>query len=131
MQRLEDARSAAFSNAEVADLDEVYTHASNARGTDEQTVQSMVNRGLHAEGLRMTVASVAVVRRSSARNVTVAVRDRISAYRLVDASGRPAGAGPGRSSRTVVMQLADVAAGWRIVAIDHQSSARRAASMSS
>jgi hypothetical protein len=57
------------------------------------------------------------VRSSTAEAVSLRVVDRLSSYRLVNASGTTVGTGAARPARAFTMKLAKTPNGWRIAAI--------------
>jgi hypothetical protein len=113
---LETQRAAAFVNAEPAVLDAVYRPGAPALAADRATVTSIADRGLRAVGFVATVRHVALLRRT-ADTARVRVVDRLSGYRLVDATGDIEGRGPPRPDRAIVMTLVSNAGRWQVATV--------------
>lgn len=114
---LDALRAAAFDHADTAPLAEVYAPGAPAYTTDVATVRSLASRGLRAQGFAATVVQVTAedVTASTAR---LRVVDRLSAYRLVGATGDVVGRGAARPPTAFTMQLRKVAGSWRVAAVD-------------
>lgn len=113
---LESTRVEAFATARVALLGTVYAPDAPGLAADTASVRSLHERGLHAVGFTATVERV-TVQSSTAQAVSLRVVDRLSSYRLVDASGTTVDTGAARSARAFTMKLAKLPNGWRIAAI--------------
>ncbi len=111
--RLDDARAAAFEQADPSRLADVYVVGSSAYSTDHATVASLASRGLHASGFQATVEHV-TVDSSSVTGARLRVVDRLSAYDLLDSTGRVVGHGAARPDRAFTMRLTWSAGKWRV-----------------
>jgi hypothetical protein len=115
--RLDALRAKAFDDADPAPLAEVYAPGSDAYTSDIATVRSLASRGVRAQGFSARVVSArpAVV---TATTATVQVVDRLSGYRLVNATGDVVGHGAPRPPTTFTMRLRNIDGGWRVAAVD-------------
>jgi len=110
---LDAARSRAYAQGDVRVLDEVYAPRTRALALDRAAVEAIAGRGLRAVGLTQTTLQLRPVVETPS-DVTLRVTDAISAYRLVDVTGRVVSVGAARAARTFTMELTRTAAGWRI-----------------
>jgi hypothetical protein len=110
---LEAARSRAFARGDVSMLDAVYAPRSRALAADRAELLAIAARGVRALGLTQRTLQVRPVVETPG-DVSLRVTDTISAYRLVDATGRVVSLGAARGARTFTMDLTRTADGWRI-----------------
>jgi hypothetical protein len=113
---LESTRIEAFATGRPALLNTVYAVGTPGLAVDVASVRSLAQRGLHAAGLTATVVRVKVEANTD-RAVTLRVVDRLSSYRLVNASGTTVSLGAGRAARAFTMRLVRTPSGWRIASI--------------
>jgi hypothetical protein len=127
ISHLDELRAQAFSEANAGLLAAVYAPGTSAYAADLNTVNSLVSRGLRAQGFTATVDDVSV-ESATATTEQLRVVDELTGYTLVDASGRVEGRGAPRPARAFTMELADVAGSWRVEAIspDGAAASRRA-----
>jgi eukaryotic-like serine/threonine-protein kinase len=116
VQSLATSRSRAFAEADPSLLASVYLAGSSAYDMDRATVQSLLGRGLRAQGFATTVEQVRV-EQASASAARLHVVDELSGYTLVDGSGAAHGRGPPRGRRAYTMSLRRTGSGWRVVAL--------------
>ncbi len=109
--RLDDARAAAFAEADASLLTQVWSPGSPALRADIATLQSLQRAGQVAEGLRHEVTSVKVVTVSGDR-VELDVRELLSSYVLRGRAGASRQAAGQPVLRRVV--LVRDPAGWRL-----------------
>jgi hypothetical protein len=116
VRSLAATRSRAFAEADPELLASVYVAGSSAYDADRATIQSLVGRGLRAQGFAATIEQVRVeeVGGTSAR---LHVVDELSGYTLVDGAGAAHGRGPPRGRRAYTMSLRRTGSGWRVVAL--------------
>ncbi|WP_409331263.1 serine/threonine-protein kinase [Trujillonella humicola] len=109
-------RADAFTRADAAALDAVYTPGSPLRAADEQAVARLAAAGHRLTGYAPRVEGPAQVT-GSGDLVRVEVRDGWAGYAVVaagDPDGRPLLQAPGRSPAPVVLELVRTSEGWRI-----------------
>jgi hypothetical protein len=113
LSALDATRDQAFVDADPAALDRVYVAASPALTADRATLGRLVAAGEYARGLRLQLVSVSVAAQGAAE-VTLAVRDVLPGYDLVDADGTAEHIA-GRAERGWLVVLSG--SPWRIAAI--------------
>ena len=113
---LEATRVEAFATARPDLLSTVYTPNAPGLAVDTASVRALAGRGLRAAGFTATVERVTVTS-SNAERVSLRVVDRLSSYRLVNASGTTVTSGAARPARAFTMNLTRTPNGWRIAAI--------------
>ncbi len=113
---LDQRRDAAMVNLDAAALADVYAAGSGPLAVDTASIRQLAAEGARAEGLRLEIRSVQLVRRT-ATGVTLRVVDRLPAYEIVDAGGRVLERRPGRGPVTWLVDLVPAGDGWRIAAV--------------
>jgi hypothetical protein len=113
---LDARRDRAFLAGDLAALRQVYVPGSKALTIDETALRTLLSRRLRAHGLRLVLVSVTVVETRAVRT-SLHVVDRLPAYELVDATGRPAVRRPARGLRSWRLDLDRVGSGWRIASV--------------
>ena len=118
LAELDRRRAAAFATADPDLLSEIYAPGAPAAAQDAAVVTQLRERGLVAREVRHTVESLRVVR-AAPDEVTLAVRDRLDGYRLLDAAGQVVAQRPESAATAYEVRLAPApdAAGWRVVAV--------------
>lgn len=124
LAELDARRSAAFAAGDAAQLDAVYAPGSPPLAADVASLDELHAAGLTPRGLAIEVVAVKVVEVTPGQ-VELAVRDRLAAYDLVDASGQVVEHRPVRGEREwrVTVVPASTAGpadlyDWRISAIE-------------
>jgi hypothetical protein len=120
LAELDARRAAAFAQADVHVLDDVYAPGSAALAADRQAVRSLVAARATAAPVRHELRRARVVR-SDAASTRLEVVDRMPSYRILDAAGATLRTVAARPDRTVVVDLTRSAGGWRINALTETS----------
>jgi eukaryotic-like serine/threonine-protein kinase len=114
---LDTARDNAFATGEVGQLDAVYVAGSAVLAADRATLNQLVTAGQRARGLHLQLISVRAASAAST-NVTLVVRDTLSAYDVVGAGGAVEHvAGRGERGWIVMLQIRQPGDRWRIASI--------------
>lgn len=113
---LDARRDAALVDLDAAALAEVYAAGSTPMALDAASIRSLAAVAAHAQGLRLQVQSVRMVRRTPSR-VTLRVVDRLPAYDVVSADGRVLERRPARGPVAWRVELVPARQGWRIAAV--------------
>lgn len=113
---LDTRRDAALVNLDTAALAEVYAGGSSPMALDAAAIARLAAARARADGLRLQVESVQLVRRTPGR-VTLRVVDRLPAYDVVGADGRVLERRPGRGAAAWLVDLVPAGDGWRIAAV--------------
>lgn len=113
---LDASRATAFATADAAALRQVYAPGSQALLSDEAAVRSLSARHGHATGVRHHVLAVRAIR-SAASAAVLRVDDEMSAYDVLDQSGRVVERTPARGRRSMTVRLVRTAGGWRILSL--------------
>jgi eukaryotic-like serine/threonine-protein kinase len=117
LEALDTARDAAFADGDAGQLDTVYVAASAVLAADRATLTQLVTAGQRARGLHLQLVSVRAAS-VSPTNVTLAVRDTLSAYDLVGTDGAVEhAAGRGERDWIVMLRLQHPGDHWRIASI--------------
>jgi hypothetical protein len=116
VRSLAATRSRAFAEADPSLLGSVYVPDAPAYDTDHATIESLLGRGLRAQGFATTVEHVAV-EQAGATSARLRVVDELSGYTLVDAAGTAHGRGPPRGRLAYTMSLRHTGSGWRVVGV--------------
>lgn len=124
LAELDARRNAAFAAGDAAQLDAVYAPGSPPLSADVARLVELRTAGLTPRGLAIEVVAVNVVEVTPGR-VELAVRDRLAAYDLVDASGQVVEHRPARGEREWLVTVVPASTAgpadpydWRISAID-------------
>lgn len=112
LAEVDRARQAAFAGPDPEALTAADAPGSPALARDEQAVADLAARGHRVDGLVVTVLSTEVVA-DRGDEVELAVRDRRSAYRLVDEVGDVVAERPPAGERSWRVTLQHTADGWR------------------
>jgi hypothetical protein len=110
---LDEARSAAFAEADDHGLDGVYAAGSPALARDTALLGQLRTGGLTARGVRLVPTSVEVVT-SSDRRTVLRVVDVMPPYELVDVGGAVSSSRPGRESARWVITLVREGPAWQV-----------------
>jgi hypothetical protein len=114
---LDTVRDAAFADGDASQLDAVYVAGSAVLAADRATLTQLVTAGQRARGLRLQLVSVRPAS-ASPTNVTLAVRDTLSAYDVVSANGAVQHvAGRGERDWIVMLRVQQPGDPWRIASI--------------
>lgn len=116
LARLDARRDAALVNLDPAALAEVYAAGAAPMERDLAAIRQLVAAGAHAQGLRLQLESVRLLRRTPA-GVTVRVVDRLAPYDVVGSDGRVLEHRPGRGAIAWLVELVPAGEGWRIAAV--------------
>lgn len=116
VSRYDALRAQAMQTGDARLLRSIYVDPSATLATDLAALRVLTGHGWSVRGYAITLTnvSVAVVTPDTA---TLAVTDRISSYRVVDAAGAVVATVPPRATQTFAMQLRRVGDGWRIAAV--------------
>lgn len=117
LAQLDHQRSSAFATGEAARLGAVYVAGSAPLTRDRAVLARLTAAGLRARGLRLLIQQVRVLSGPTRTSVRLQVVDRMSAYALVDATGKVVEQRPGRRAARWVVTLSRVGADWRIAEI--------------
>jgi serine/threonine protein kinase len=116
LARLDSGRDAAIANLDAAALNQIYAAGSPPLAVDAAAIRRLAGAGVRAEGLRLEIESVRLIRRTPAGAV-VRVVDRLPAYEIIDADGQVVERRPGRGSAAWLVELVPAGDGWRIAAV--------------
>ncbi len=121
LERLAAARSAALGMPRRADLAGIDAPGSAAWRADRSLLDRLTERGLSARGLRLEVETVTGPAPPEpaidGAAVTLRVRDRLAAYRLVDVAGRTAEEVAARPAADHLVTLRRIAGTWRLAEV--------------
>jgi hypothetical protein len=116
LDAVDRARAGAFASGDAAALTGVYAPASPLLAADRAAITRLTAAGQQARGVRHTIRDVAVTSLDDKRAV-LRVVDELSAYEVVDASGRVVSPTAPRAAKAYVVRLVNTRAGWRLAAI--------------
>jgi hypothetical protein len=110
---LDQARSAAFAEADADALDGVYSAASPALARDTGLLDQLRASGHTARGVRLVPSSVQMVE-SADRRVVLRVVDVMPPYELIDADGARSLSRPGRGAARWMVTLVREGPTWQV-----------------
>jgi hypothetical protein len=116
LEALNDARAAAFENADEGALALVYAAGGSALAQDTEKMRQMVALGAHATGLGSVIESLEIVEEGSERTV-LRVTDRQEPYSFLAADGTVLSEQPAKPAQTREINLVNTPDGWRIAQI--------------
>lgn len=117
---LDARRAQAFAGGDVALLAQAFAPGSPGLALDTDRLQSLVDRGQSAHGLRHAVQSVEVLEAGDDR-ARLRVVDALSPYELRDASGALVQRVAGRPAAPFLVELVRTADGWRLVQVQPEA----------
>ena len=113
LKTLDQARSAAFAEADADPLASVYATGSPALARDTELLRQLRASGHTASGVRLVPTSVDVVQ-SADRRVVLRVVDVMPPYELVDTDSAVSTSRPGRGSARWVVTLVREGPTWQV-----------------
>jgi len=119
LSALDMTRSRAFATGSVALLNHVYASGSAVLSEDRRRLDDLRSAGMLARGLQPALVEVRLIRAEPGA-VVLEVRDRLSAYTIVDHSGDVAEERAGRGEETWQVTIVPAAASpgqWHISSI--------------
>jgi hypothetical protein len=116
LDRLDRARAEAFARGDANALDLVYAPGSRLLAADRAAIARLSAAGQRARGVRHTTHAVTVTSYGAASAVLQVV-DVLSAYELVDRTGRVVQRTAPRAEATFVVRLVQAAGGWRLAEV--------------
>lgn len=116
LEELDAARAQAFSSGSVQALAAVYAPDAPGLAADAALLQSLVDQGQTAHGLRHSVRSVQVLE-SAEDTARLRVVDTLSAYEIRDGAGQVVSRAAARGESPFVVELTRTTDGWRLVSV--------------
>jgi hypothetical protein len=113
---LDRARAYAFATGDPAALAAVYAPGSPGLAADRAAIARLRAAGCRARGVRHTIRSLAEISHDD-RTVVLRVVDELSAYDVVEASGRVVQHTSPRAAMPFVVRIVETPAGWRLAAV--------------
>ncbi|MCK9902539.1 hypothetical protein CC117_26115 [Parafrankia colletiae] len=113
LRTLDQGRVAAYAAANIDLLGKVYTEASSARATEEQSIRAMIAIGGHGQGGEQVIDSVEVLTENE-RIAVLRFASHMMPFSVVNASGRVLDRKEATGIMVQDVNLVPTAAGWRV-----------------
>ncbi len=113
LRTLDRSRVAAYAAADIGLLGEVYTEASSARASEEESIRAMIAIGGHGQGGEQVIDSVDVLTENE-RIVVLRFASHMMPFSVVSASGRVLTRQAATGTMVQDVNLVPTAAGWRV-----------------
>ncbi|MEX5637376.1 serine/threonine-protein kinase [Parafrankia sp. FMc2] len=113
LRTLDRGRVAAYAAADIDLLGQVYTEASSARATEEESIRAMIAVGGHGQGGEQVIDSVDVLTENE-RIVVLRFTSHMMPFSVVNAYGRTLTRQAATGTMVQDVNLVPTAAGWRV-----------------